>query len=177
MYDALLDGIEWNEYGPGNDRAASTAAFNSVSSFQQRTGGWLDQGQCRAWLDADGLTFACAMGVEAIARRLGRTAVVGLGVARCPQGRWCPSARRRARSRSPGRDGDHTRVVDSPVRCCGKVRRSARLGTHGNDPGASRIVDDRRNVRACTSRPGGGRRQGVDRSRAAADRRVSARGQ
>src|SRR5256885_10408504 len=40
-------------------------------------------------LDADGLTFACAMGVEErIARRLGRTAVVGLGASRgVPEGR------------------------------------------------------------------------------------------
>jgi hypothetical protein len=40
-------------------------------------------------VDADGLTFACAMTVEErIARRLGRTALVGLGAANgVPEGR------------------------------------------------------------------------------------------
>ena len=40
-------------------------------------------------MDADGLTFACAMTVEErIARRLGRTAVVGLGASKgVPEGR------------------------------------------------------------------------------------------
>ena len=40
-------------------------------------------------MDADGLTFACAMTVEErIARRLGRTALVGLGASRgVPEGR------------------------------------------------------------------------------------------
>ena len=40
-------------------------------------------------MDVDGLTFACAMTVEErIARRLGRTALVGLGASRgVPEGR------------------------------------------------------------------------------------------
>jgi hypothetical protein len=100
-------------------------------------------------LDADGLTFACAMTVEErVARRLGRTARVGLGVSRgVPEGRLVSFGIAGAL-----RDGlpvgtviDATRVVDES----GDVLweggplgvRPARTGTI---LGADRIVDDPR---------------------------------
>jgi hypothetical protein len=98
-------------------------------------------------LDADGLTFACAMTVEErIARRLGRTARVGLGASRgVPEGRLVPFgiAGALAPDLPVGTVIDATRVVDesgavlwegAPLGAA-----SARTGTI---LGASRIVDD-----------------------------------
>jgi len=98
-------------------------------------------------LDADGLTFACAMTVEArIARRLGRTALVGLGASRgVPEGRLVSFgiAGALAPDLPVGTVIDATRVVDesgavlwegAPLGAA-----SARTGTI---LGASRIVDD-----------------------------------
>jgi len=98
-------------------------------------------------LDADGLTFACAMTVEErIARRLGRTALVGLGASRgVPQGRLVSFGI--AGALSPdlpiGTVIDATRVVDESGAVLwegGPLGAApARLGTI---LGASRIVDD-----------------------------------
>ena len=98
-------------------------------------------------MDVDGLTFACAMTVEErIARRLGRTALVGLGAANgVPEGRLVSFGIAGALSEDLpiGTVIDATRVVDEsgdvlweggPL---GAV--PARTGTI---LGASRIVDD-----------------------------------
>jgi hypothetical protein len=98
-------------------------------------------------LDADGLTFACAMTVEErIARRLGRTAVVGLGASKgVPEGRLVSFGIAGALSGelAVGTVIDATRVVDESGAVLwegGPLGASpARTGTI---LGASRIVDD-----------------------------------
>jgi hypothetical protein len=98
-------------------------------------------------LDADGLTFACAMGVEErIARRLGRTAVIGLGASRgVPEGRLVSFgiAGALAPDLPVGTVIDATRVVDESGAVLWEGAplgaSSARTGTI---LGASRIVDD-----------------------------------
>ena len=98
-------------------------------------------------MDADGLTFACAMTVEErIARRLGRTAVVGLGASRgVPEGRLVSFGIAGALSPDVpvGTVIDAIRVVDESGAVLwegGPIGASpARLGTI---LGASRIVDD-----------------------------------
>ena len=98
-------------------------------------------------MDADGLTFACAMTVEErIARRLGRTALVGLGASRgVPEGRLVSFGIAGALSGDlpVGTVIDATRVVDES----GAVLwEGAPLGAvparTGTILGASRIVDD-----------------------------------
>jgi hypothetical protein len=98
-------------------------------------------------VDADGLTFACAMTVEErIARRLGRTALVGLGASNgIPEGRLVSFGIAGALgSDLPiGTVIDATRVVDES----GSVLwEGAPLGAApartGTILGASRIVDD-----------------------------------
>ena len=98
-------------------------------------------------MDADGLTFACAMTVEErIARRLGRTALVGLGASKgVPEGRLVSfgMAGALADDLPIGTVIDATRVVDES----GDVlweggplgAKPARTGTI---LGATRIVDD-----------------------------------
>jgi hypothetical protein len=98
-------------------------------------------------VDADGLTFACAMTVEErIARRLGQTALVGLGAANgVPEGRLISFGIAGALSGDVpvGTVIDATRVVDESGAVLweggplGAV--PARTGTI---LGASRIVDD-----------------------------------
>ena len=98
-------------------------------------------------MDADGLTFACAMTVEErIARRLGRTAVVGLGASKgVPEGRLVSFGIAGALSGelAVGTVIDATRVVDESGAVLwegGPLGASpARTGTI---LGASRIVDD-----------------------------------
>ena len=98
-------------------------------------------------MDADGLTFACAMTVEErIARRLGRTAVVGLGASKgVPDGRLVSFGIAGALSGelAVGTVIDATRVVDESGAVLwegGPLGASpARTGTI---LGASRIVDD-----------------------------------
>lgn len=98
-------------------------------------------------MDADGLTFACAMTVEErIARRLGRTALVGLGASRgVPEGRLVSFgiAGALAPDLPVGTVIDATRVVDESGTVLwegGPLGASpARKGTI---LGASRIVDD-----------------------------------
>jgi nucleoside phosphorylase len=98
-------------------------------------------------VDADGLTFACAMTVERrIARRLGATALVGLGAARgVPEGSLVSFGIAGAlRSDLPiGTVIDATRVVDET----GSVLwEGGPLGAvpaqSGTILGASRVVDD-----------------------------------
>jgi adenosylhomocysteine nucleosidase len=98
-------------------------------------------------VDADGLTFACAMTVEErIARRLGRTALVGLGAANgIPKGRLVSFgiAGALAADLPVGTVIDATRVVDES----GSILwEGAPLGAaparQGTILGASRIVDD-----------------------------------
>jgi hypothetical protein len=98
-------------------------------------------------VDADGLTFACAMTVEErIARRLGRTAVVGLGASQgVPEGRLVSFGIAGALSGElpVGTVIDATRVVDES----GAVLwEGSPLGVAAARPGtilgASRIVDD-----------------------------------
>jgi Phosphorylase superfamily len=98
-------------------------------------------------LDADGLTFACAMGVEErVARRLGRTAVVGLGASRgVPEGRLVSFGVAGALSGElpVGTVIDAKRVVDESGAILWEGEplgaSPARVGTI---LGASRIVDD-----------------------------------
>ena len=98
-------------------------------------------------MDADGLTFACAMTVEErIARRLGRTAVVGLGASKgVPEGRLVSFGIAGALSGelAVGTVIDATRVVDESGAVLwegGPLGASpARTGTI---LGASQIVDD-----------------------------------
>jgi hypothetical protein len=98
-------------------------------------------------VDADGLTFACAMTVEErIARRLGRTALVGLGASRgVPEGRLVSFGIAGALSDDLpiGTVIDATRVVDESGAVLWEGRplgaASARTGTI---LGTSRIVDD-----------------------------------
>jgi hypothetical protein len=98
-------------------------------------------------LDADGLTFACAMTVERrIARRLGETALVGLGASRgVPDGRLVSFgiAGALAPDLPVGTVIDATRVVDESGTVLWEGAplgvASARTGTI---LGASRIVDD-----------------------------------
>ena len=98
-------------------------------------------------MDADGLTFACAMSVEErIARRYGRTALVGLGVSRgVPEGRLVSFGIAGALTGElpVGTVIDATRVVDESGEVLWEGEplgaRSARTGTI---LGASRIVDD-----------------------------------
>jgi adenosylhomocysteine nucleosidase len=109
-------------------------------------------------VDADGLTFACAMTVEErIARRLGRTALVGLGASRgIPDGRLVSFGIAGALSGDLpiGTVIDATRVVDET----GTVLwEGGPLGAAAARPGtilgASRIVDDpaeRARLHACT---------------------------
>jgi hypothetical protein len=98
-------------------------------------------------LDADGLTFACAMTVEErIARRLGRTAIVGLGASKgIPEGRLVSFGIAGALSGELpiGTVIDATRVVDESgaVLWEGAPLGEATART-GTILGASRIVDD-----------------------------------
>ena len=98
-------------------------------------------------MDADGLTFACAMTVEErIARRLGRTALVGLGASRgVPEGRLVSFgiAGALAPDLPVGTVIDATRVVDESgaVLWEGGPLGAKRART-GTILGASRIVDD-----------------------------------
>ena len=98
-------------------------------------------------MDADGLTFACAMTVEErIARRLGRTAVVGLGASKgVPEGRLVSFGIAGALSGelAVGTVIDATRVVDESGAVLwegGPL--GASPATTGTILGASRIVDD-----------------------------------
>ena len=98
-------------------------------------------------MDADGLTFACAMTVEErIARRLGRTAVVGLGASKgVPEGRLVSFGIAGALSGdlAVGTVIDATRVVDESgaVLWEGEPLGASPART-GTILGASRIVDD-----------------------------------
>ena len=98
-------------------------------------------------MDADGLTFACAMTVEErIARRLGKTALVGLGASKgVPEGRLVSFgiAGALADDLPIGTVIDATRVVDESgdVLWEGGPLGAAPART-GTILGASRIVDD-----------------------------------
>jgi adenosylhomocysteine nucleosidase len=98
-------------------------------------------------VDADGLTFACAMTVEErVARRLGRTALVGLGASKgVPEGRLVSFGIAGALSAELpiGTVIDATRVVDEngTVLWEGEPLGAARAH-RGTILGASRIVDD-----------------------------------
>jgi adenosylhomocysteine nucleosidase len=98
-------------------------------------------------VDADGLTFACAMTVEErIARRLGRTALVGLGASRgVPDGRLVSFGI--AGALAPGLPVgtliDATRVVDESGEVLWEgAPLGAAFARTGTILGASRIVDD-----------------------------------
>ncbi len=99
-------------------------------------------------MDADGLTFACAMTVEErIARKLGRTSLVGLGVSNgLPEGERLVSfgvAGALSADLPVGTVIDATRVVDESgsVLWEGAPLGAARART-GTILGADRIVDD-----------------------------------
>jgi nucleoside phosphorylase len=98
-------------------------------------------------LDADGLTFACAMTVEErIARRLGRTALVGLGASNgVPEGRVVSFGIAGALSSDLpiGTVIDATRVVDESGAVLWEgAPLGAKAARTGTILGASRIVDD-----------------------------------
>jgi len=88
-YDALLEGIEWEEYGPGNDPRCEHCGIHSgfepscgARRGRQPQGRRPEHGLDAEGLAGEGLTFACAMSVEErIARRLGPTVRIGLGAA------------------------------------------------------------------------------------------------
>ena len=98
-------------------------------------------------MDVDGLTFVCAMTVEErIARRLGRTAIVGLGASKgVPEGRLVSFGIAGALSGelAVGTVIDATRVVDESgaVLWEGEPLGASPART-GTILGASRIVDD-----------------------------------
>jgi hopanoid biosynthesis associated radical SAM protein HpnH len=133
---------------PGTIPAASTAPFTPASSRQpptRRRGPSRRAPGSMAW-DADGLTFACAMTVEErIARRLGRTAIVGLGASKgIPQGRLVSFGIAGALSSELpiGTVIDATRVVDeSGAVLWGRRPARGQGGAHRND---SRRQPDRR---------------------------------
>ena len=98
-------------------------------------------------MDADGLTFACAMTVEErIARRLGRTALVGLGASNgLPDGPIVSFGIAGALSNDLpiGTVIDATRVVDETGAILWEGEPlGARPARTGTILGASRIVDD-----------------------------------
>jgi adenosylhomocysteine nucleosidase len=98
-------------------------------------------------VDVDGLTFACAMTVEErIARKLGPTAIVGLGASKgIPEGRLVSFGIAGALSSElpVGTVIDATRVVDeSGVILWEGGPLGARDARPGTILGASRIVDD-----------------------------------
>lgn len=98
-------------------------------------------------MDADGLTFACAMTVEErIARRLGRTALVGLGASNgVPDGPVVSFGIAGALSADLpiGTVIDATRVVDESGAVLWEGQPlGARRARTGTILGASRIVDD-----------------------------------
>jgi adenosylhomocysteine nucleosidase len=98
-------------------------------------------------VDADGLTFACAMTVEErIARRYGRTALVGLGASRgVPEGRLVSFGIAGALSSElpVGTGIDATRVVDESGQVLWEGEPlGASPARTGTILGASRIVDD-----------------------------------
>lgn len=98
-------------------------------------------------MDADGLTFACAMTVEErIARRLGRTALVGLGASNgVPDGPVVSFGIAGALSADLpiGTVIDATRVVDESGAVLWEGQPlGARPARTGTILGASRIVDD-----------------------------------
>lgn len=98
-------------------------------------------------MDADGLTFACAMTVEErIARRFGRTALVGLGASRgVPEGRLVSFGIAGALSGElpVGTVIDATRVVDESGAVLWEGEPlGATPARRGTILGASRIVDD-----------------------------------
>ena len=98
-------------------------------------------------MDADGLTFACAMTVEErIARRLGRTALVGLGASKgVPEGRLVSfgMAGALAENLPVGTVIDATRVVDETGSVLWEgTPLGASPARTGTILGATRIVDD-----------------------------------
>ncbi len=98
-------------------------------------------------MDADGLTFACAMTFEErIARRLGRTAIVGLGASKgVPEGRLVSFGLAGALSGElpVGTVIDATRVVDESGTVLWEgLPLGASPARTGTILGASRIVDD-----------------------------------
>ena len=132
-YEALLEGMEWEAYGPGNDPRCEhcgihsgfepSAAFESSKSLKETV-------RSMAWT-LDGLTFACATTAEErVARRL--------GLSRRPRRRACGErraggagrlvrSRGRAARRARRRRRASTRRVSSTRRArrCGKAARSA----------------------------------------------------
>src|SRR5207253_8958738 len=119
-----------------------------LRAFGRVRGGGLAQGERQEHgVDADGLTFACAMTVEErIARRLGRTALVGLGASKgVPEGRLVSFgiAGALADDLPIGTVIDATRVVDESgdVLWEGGPLGAAPART-GTILGATRIVDD-----------------------------------
>src|SRR3954463_947307 len=141
-------------HGVGGLRAGQRPALRALRHpFRLRAvrglrGGGLDQGQRpEHGLDAHGLTFACAMTVEErIARRYGRTAIVGVGGSRgVPEGQLVSFgiAGALAPDLPVGTVIDATRVVDESgaVLWEGGPLGASRART-GTILGASRIVDD-----------------------------------
>ena len=154
--------MEWEDYGPGNDPRCEHCAIHSgfEPSAAYEAAGSLQGERKEHGLDADGLTFACAMTVEErIARRFGRTAVVGLGASKgVPEGRLVSFGIAGALSGElpVGTVIDATRVVDESGAVLwegGPLGASpARTGTI---LGASRIVDDpAESVHGCTRQTG-----------------------
>jgi hypothetical protein len=125
-------------------------------------GGWLAQGERQEHgVDADGLTFACAMTVEERSRdelggRRSSGSAPATGSRRPPGVRsGSPAHSRDLRS---GRSSTRPGVVDERARSLGRAPLGCQPARPGTILGASRIVDDPAERRGCT------RRRGAERS-------------
>ena len=116
-YEALIDGMEWERYGPGNDprceHCANPLRLRALGHTRhdcERQGDGAEPRVDAAVAD-EPLTLACALEVEERAARKGgaRAARVGLGASRPAAGGRLVELRacRRARPRLPARHGAH----------------------------------------------------------------------
>ena len=159
-YEALLEGMEWEAYGPGNDPRCEhcahplrVRAVGGVRGVEQPEG---DRAEPR--VDADGLTFACATTAEErVAKRLGLRRGARRRLASrtaCPRGGS-------SRSGSPARSAGcasatcSTRRASStrPARRCGKGRASASAApAPASCSAATSSSTTRPSARACARR-------------------------
>ena len=143
-YDALLENIEWESYGPGNDPRCEHCGIHSGLRAVRRVRGHLEREGDRPehGLDADGLTLACATAARGAGRAAGRAphraASASASAAACPPASSSRSASPAACNGLAGRHGDRR---DARRR---RARRGA-LGGHGarRRRGPGTILGDR----------------------------------
>ena len=175
-YEALLENIEWEAYGPGNDPRCEHCgdplgirAVGRVRGDREREADRSEHG-----VDADRIAACATSAEERAARRAGfSTARVGLGARLgVPAGRARLVRRRRRSRRSRGRDGDRrdTRRRRGGTRCSGRARGSASPARARHDP--RRPAGRRRSRRATASARADRRRRGRHGERRARARRA-----